>query len=111
MALDHLRAPVDRFEAPAINLEVVTKCRRLALAEPVYVDDGNQIVQLINTRRGRCFPDASLGAFAVAKQHVGAKVQIVQPRTQCHANAEAQTLSKRTCRHIHERKSWRGMAF
>ena len=83
----------------------------LALAQPVHVHDRHQIVQLVNARQRGRFPHRALGAFAVAHQHIGAVVQVVEPRAQRHAHADAQALAQRAGRHVHERQARRRMAF
>ena len=54
--------------------------RRLALAEPVRIHDGDQIIQFVKTRQRRGFPNRAFGDFAVAHQDVGVVIQLVEPR-------------------------------
>ena len=48
MAVDLLGAPAERFETLFVGGKIVTECGFLALAEPVDVDDGNEVVELVN---------------------------------------------------------------
>ena len=70
----------------------------------LHIDDGDQIVQLINAGQRSRFPDRTFGALAIAHQDVGAVIQLVQSRAKRHAHAHAQTLAQRTGRHIHKRQ-------
>jgi hypothetical protein len=85
--------------------------RRLALAEPVRVNDGDQIIQFVNSRERRRFPNRAFGDFAIAHQDVGVVIQFVQSRGERHADADAEALAERTRRHVREREARRGMTF
>ncbi len=85
--------------------------RRLALAETVRVHDADEIIQLVNTRERRGFPDGALGDFAVAHQDIGVVIQFILTRGERHADADAESLTERTRRHIGEREARRGMTF
>ena len=80
------------------------------MAEPVHVNDGNQIVQLLDARQRRGLPNDAFGTFAVAEQHIGAIIQTIKPRAERHADADAQPLAKRAGGHVHERQARRRMA-
>jgi len=58
----------------------VAKRRGFALAKPVGVHYGDQIVQLVNTRERRRFPNGAFGDFAIAHQDVGVVIKIVEAR-------------------------------
>ena len=111
MAVNVLDAPAKGFKAFAINANVMAKRRRLALAEAVVVHNGDQIVELVNTRERRRFPDRAFGNFAVAEQDVGVVIEIVQTRGQRHARADAQALAQRAGGHVHEGQPRRRMTF
>ncbi len=112
MAVHHVfHAPAERLEPFAINADVVPKRRGLALAQTIHVHDGDQIVQLANARQRRRLPHRALGDFAIAEQHVGAVIEMIESRGQRHADSHAQTLAQRTRRHVHERQPRRRMAF
>ena len=53
----------------------------------------------------------AFGDFAVAEQDVGVVIQLVEPRGQRHADADAQALAERAGGHVHERQPRRRMAF
>ena len=116
--LFHVVAVVERFHAPAerfkplhINIDVMAEHRRLALAETVRVHDRDEIAQLVKAREVRRLPDRAFRDFAVTEQNVGVVIQLVLPRRERHADADAETLAERTRRHIREREARRGMAF
>ena len=111
VAVNHFHAPAEGFKPFGIDADVVAERRRLALAEAVGVHDGDEIVQFVNARDVRGLPDRAFGDFAVAEQDVGVVIQLVEPRGQRHASADAQALAERTGRHVHERQPRRGMAF
>ena len=75
----------------ARNAEIMTERRRLAVAQAIHIHDGDQSVQLANARQRRRLPHGALGDLAVAEQHVGAVIQMVEPRGECHAGTHAQT--------------------
>ena len=50
-------------------------------------------------------------ALAVAQQHIGPVIQIIQPGAKRHADADAQALAQRTGGHIDKRQARRGVAF
>ena len=106
-----LRAPAEGLEALLVGVEVVAERGGLALAEPVHIHHGNQIVQLVSARQRSRFPHGAFRAFAVAEQDIGAVVQVVQPRAQRHADADAQALAQRAGGDIHERQARGRMAF
>ncbi len=111
MPVNFLHAPAEGFEAVAINIDVVAERGFLALAETVGVHDGDKIIQLVNARERRGFPNGAFGDFAVAEQNVGVVIQLVLSRGERHADADAKPLAERTGRHVGEREARRGMAF
>ena len=106
-----LSAPAESFEALLVHRKVMAQHGRLALAEAVHINHRYQIVEVVVARQCRRFPHGTLGAFAVAQQDVSAVVQIVQPRAQSHADADAQTLAQRTGGHIDKWEARSRMAF
>jgi len=60
------------FAALAVDLHVVLQGRRLALAQPVDVHYGHQVVQLVVRGEGHGLPDGALRALAVAHHAVHA---------------------------------------
>jgi hypothetical protein len=76
--VDFLCAPAEGFEPLFVNVQVVAESGGLALAEPIDVDDGHQVVQLIDSGQGSGLPHSAFGAFAVPEQDIGAVIQVVQ---------------------------------
>ena len=76
VAVDHFRAPTKRLETFLINLDVMAKRRRLALAQAIDIDQGHKVRQAVNAGQGGRFPHAAFGTFAVAEQDIGAEIQI-----------------------------------
>src|SRR5262249_18439426 len=111
MAIDYFRSPTERVESFLIHFQLVAECGGLALAQPIDIDDGDQIVQLINARQGSGFPDAAFRALAVTQQDVSAKIQAVEARTESHADSNTQSLPQGTRRHIDEWEPRRWMTF
>ena len=111
MAVNLLRAPAEGLETLLVRRHVVAQRGGLALAEPVHVHNGNQVVQVVDARQRGRFPHRALGAFAVAEQDISAVVQVVEPRAQRHADADAQALAQRAGRHIRKRQARGRMAF
>ena len=93
MPVNLLRAPAKGLETPLVRRHVMAQHGGLALAEPVYVHHGNQVVQVVEARQCGRFPHRALGAFAVAEQDIGAVVQFVEVRAQRHSDADAQALA------------------
>ncbi len=90
VAVNVFHAPAERFKTVAINFDVMAERRGFALAETVRVHDGDQIIQFVNARERRGFPNGAFGDFAVAEQDVSVVIQLVQPRGERHADADAQ---------------------
>ena len=63
-----------------------------AVMQAVGVHDGDEIVELVDARERSGLPHGALGDFAVAEQDVGAEIEMVEPRGQGHADADAQAL-------------------
>ena len=53
-----------------------------ALAEAIAVHDGDQIIQLVNARERRRFPDRAFCGFTVTEHHVGVVIQFVESASQ-----------------------------
>ena len=81
-----------------------------ALAKRVDVDDGAEVVELVEMRGGRRLPHRAFRRFAVAHQHVGAVGRSDAPRVERAADADAQSLAERAGGDVHERQARRGMA-
>ena len=80
MAIDFFRAPIKSIETFAIRIQIVPERSGLALAQPVHIDQRNQIIQLINPCQRCRFPYAPFGAFAIAEQDISAVIELVQAR-------------------------------
>ena len=70
MAVDDLGVPAEGLGFALLDVEVVLEHCSLALAEPVDVDDVDQVVELVVGGEGHGFPDAALGALTVSAQTV-----------------------------------------
>ena len=109
---------VERFDAPAeglktfhINADVMTEHRRLTLAETVRVHDRDEIAQLVKAREVRGFPNGTFGDFTVTEENVSVVIELVLLGRKGHADADAETLTERTGRHIGECEARRRMTF
>ncbi len=111
VAVHVFHAPAKGFKPLAVGGDVVAQRGRLALPQPVDIHEGNQVVQLLHPgERGR-LPHRAFGGFAVSEQHVGVVIQLIQPRGQRHAHADAQPLSERSGGHVGKRQARGGMPF
>ena len=63
--------------------------------QPVH--NGCQVVGLKGAGRHGCLPDLALGDLAIPYQHVSPAVQMIQPLSQGHAQANGEPLSQGTC--------------
>ena len=102
MTIDFFGAPAEGFEAAFVNVEVVFESGRLALAKAVDIDNGNEIVELINPGERCGFPNGAFGAFAIAEQDVGTIVEFIEPGAKSHADADTEALAKGACGDISE---------
>ena len=87
VTIDHFGPPAKGRETALVDFHIVTKSRRLALTQAVHVDNRDKVVEIVSTSQRRGFPNAPLGAFALAKQDIGAEVKVIEPGAQGHADA------------------------
>ncbi len=83
--------------------EIVLVHGPVRLAEPVDVDDGDEIAELPAGRGGGRFPDLAFGAFAVAHEDEGPGRGLVEPLGQGHSDADRQSLTERARRGLDPR--------
>ena len=74
MPVDGHAVPAEIFKPPAEGLHVPLELRLLALAQAVYVDDADQVMELVVGGDMRRFPYAALGRLAVAHQDINPNV-------------------------------------
>ncbi len=53
-----------------VDVHVVLECRRLALAEPVDVKNGHQVVQFVVGGERQSFPDGALSTLAISDKAI-----------------------------------------
>ncbi len=94
VAVDGDGVPTESGELAPESGQVVAVHGPIGLAEPVDVDDGDEVAELpVGGRRGG-FPDLALGALAVAEKHEGAARRLVQALGQGQAGADRQALAE-----------------
>ena len=79
MAVDDQRAGAESLTPPLVGRDVPAEVRRAALSQPVHIDEGDQVVQLVIGRLVECFPHGAFGHLAVAAQHpdpVGQAIEV-----------------------------------
>ena len=109
--VDDDRVPAERVPAPLDLRHVVIELCRTALAQTVDVDDGAQIVELVELRDVRRFPHRTFSDLAVAEERIRPVVGLDAPRVQRDADGRTHPLSKGSRGDVHERESWRRMSF
>ncbi len=102
VAVDGLDAPSEGDESSAIGVDVVAEHRRPRLPERVDVDDGDQVVEGAVPGHLGGLPDRALRRLAVTQEHEDARVASGQTRAEREADADAEPLTERARRHIHE---------
>lgn len=86
-----------------VRLDRMTKGRLLTLTQPVHIEDGHQVVQLVLAGKMQRLPHTALGRLAVSQQTVDAVAGLVEMlRGVGHARSTAQTLAERTGSYVHE---------
>lgn len=101
--------PAEGLEAAGVGVQVVAVPGRAALAQPVHVHDGRQVVQILVRRVLGRLPHGALGEFAVPAQHPHPVAGAVQPLPgERDADADRQSLSERAARGLHPRHPARG---
>ena len=102
----------ERGHAAAVGLGVPAVLGGAALAEPVDVDDGDQVGQLVVRGLVEGLPDRALGHLAVAAQDPDPVRQFVQVLAgQRDANAVGQPLAERAGGHVDPGQDRGGMTF
>ena len=78
VAVDLDRVPAERARPVRVRVEVPAVHRLAALAEPVDVDDRDEVVQLVVGGVLECLPLRALGDLAVAQEHPDPEGQPVE---------------------------------
>src|SRR5436189_2886562 len=79
MAVDLDRVPAEGTGAVRVRVEIPSVHRLAALAEPVDVEDRDDVVELVVRGVLEGLPLRSLGDLAVAAEHPDAHVGLVEP--------------------------------
>jgi hypothetical protein len=96
------RVPAEGLGALRVRVEVPAVHRLAALPEAVYVDDRDQVVELLVPRVLEGLPHRALGHLAVAAEHPRAVRQPVEPLPrERDAHAVREPLAQRAGRHVH----------
>jgi hypothetical protein len=111
VAVDNDGVPAECLDAALVRLHVPLELGGTALAQPVDVDDGGDVVELLEACPGEALPDGALGALAVAdnRPHVVRGAQ----RTlggHGHAYGDGKALSERSGGDVDPRDDRGGMA-
>lgn len=96
VSVDLHGVPAEGLEPARVRVEVVAVPGRTALAQPVDVDDRDEVVEVLVSGVLGALPDGSLGEFAVAAQHPHPVAGVVEPFAgQCDADRHGQPLAER----------------
>jgi hypothetical protein len=106
----HQRLPAERAPADGQRVHVVLEHGRAALAQPVDVDHGAQVVEtVVGPQRGG-LPHRTLGRLAVSQQHVGAGRGSRAARVERHAERGTDALAQGSGGDVYERQTRRRVA-
>ena len=111
VAVDDDRMPAEGAPPLPVAVQVVAPLRRPALAEPVDVRDGAQVVEPVAVRDLGRLPHRALRRLPVADQHVGPMRRADAPGVERDADRGADALPERSGRHVDERKARRRVPF
>jgi hypothetical protein len=111
VAVDLDRVPAEGARPVRVRVEVPAVHRLAALAEPVDVEDRDEVVELVVRRVLERLPLRALGDLAVAEEHPDAEGQPVELLAgERHPDAVRQALAERARRHVDPRDPRRRMA-
>ena len=103
MPIHHDGVKSERRRSLPVRLHIVLQRSLLALPQPVDVEDGHQVVQLVVSGERHGLPDGALGALAVSDQAVGAVGGLVEVFTDVgHAAGHAEALAQTAGGHVDE---------
>lgn len=95
MAVDDQGPGAERLDPRRVALEIPFQLGGTALAEPVDVDDGGEVAQLVVAGFVQRLPHRALSGLAVSTEHPGVIVQLVQVAArQAHPNRIGQALAQ-----------------
>ena len=111
VSVDHDRVPAERADPLGVALGVPAQHRLARLAEPVDVDDRDQVVEAFPAGVLERLPHRALGHLGVAAQAPHAVRQAVQPAARDrHADRDRQPLAERAGGDIGRRDARRRVA-
>ena len=105
VTVDLDRLPAESLGSLRVRVEIPAVHRLAALAEPVHVDDRDQVVELLVPGVLERLPHRALGHLAVAAEHPDPVREPVEPLArERDADAVRQPLAQRAGRHVHPRQ-------
>ena len=112
MAVDDQRRPAKRLGLVLEALPALLRRDVVALAEPVAVEDGDDVGELLVGDEVHRLPDLAFARLAVADQAIDRLVDAVEPRGGAEPRRHRQALAERAGRRVEEGKAQRrvGMA-
>ena len=112
VAVDLDGMPAERPGAGGVGVAVPAEHRLAALAEPVHIENANQVVELIVSGKLQRLPDRAFGHLAIAQHDPDVIRQLVEVFARdAHADADGQPLAQRAGGHVHPRQHGRGVPF
>ena len=112
VAVDLEHPGAERLGPAAVGLQVPAEVGGPALAEPVDIDEGDQVGQLVVRGLVEGLPHRPLGHLAVTAQHPDPVRQLVQVLAgQRDADAVGQALPEGSGRHVHPGQDRGGVTF
>src|SRR5262245_33540691 len=110
--IDDQRVPAKSRPPGAIGFHVVLEHGGIALPEPIYINNGAEVIQPMMTCNLSRFPIGSLDRLSVAHQDVNPVIQLIDEFcVQGDPDSDWKALSQRTGGHIDKRQARGRMAF
>jgi len=111
VAVDHQGLSAEGLDSAGVAVEIPFQLGRAALAEPVHVDNGSEIAEVVVAGLVQRLPDRALGGLAVPAQHPGVIVEAVQAAaSQTHPDRVRQPLAERPGGYVHPGQDRGGVA-
>merc|ERR1719208_702711 len=103
LSVDHDGVEAEGLQPLPVGLHVVAEGGGVGLSQPVHVDDGAEVVELVVTGKVESLPDVALHALTVAHQTVGPVARlVVELAAVRHPGGHAEALAEGPGGHVDE---------